>query len=60
MKKSNKNLITGTLGFVSLVSLVLACGEAETLAAQILWSAGWIAVAAIAGYFFEKVDGIEA
>lgn len=54
-----KSIIKYTLGMVTVISLFLACGEAETAFNQILWSGSWMLVCFISGkattkYFNEE------
>lgn len=49
-----KSIIKTICGVVAVISLVLVCGEAETMFRQILWSGSWMAVFAISAKGFEK------
>lgn len=49
-----KSIIKTICGVVAVISLVLVCGESETLFKQILWSGSWMAVFAISAKGVEK------
>jgi hypothetical protein len=51
MKKEIKKTI---YGLVVMVSIFLACGEAETMFNQILWSGSFLSIAALAARGFER------
>lgn len=48
-----KSVIKTICGMVAVASLVLVCGEAESMFNQILWSGSWLAAFAIAAKGFE-------
>lgn len=49
-----KEILKTICGVVAAISLVLACGEAESVFNQILWSGSWLSVFAISAKGFEK------
>ena len=49
-----KSVIKTICGVVAAISLVLVCGEAESVFNQILWSGSWLSVFAISAKGFEK------
>lgn len=50
-----RTFIKNALGFICVMSLLLACGEGETLQAQIIWSASWLSVCVISGKLMTKL-----
>ena len=42
-----KNIINGISGFVAIMSVFFACGEAATITSQLIWSGAWLALAGI-------------
>lgn len=48
-----KSVIKTICGMVAVASLVLFCGEAESMFNQILWSGSWLAVFSISSKGFE-------
>lgn len=55
-----KSIIKYTLGMVAIISLFLACGEADIRSTQMLWSGSWMLVCFISGKamtkYFDKED----
>ena len=49
-----KSVIKTICGMVAAISLIMVCGEAETIFNQILWSGSWLSVFAISAKGFEK------
>lgn len=48
------SIIRTILGMVSIFSLFLACGEADSAVGQILWSGSWLLVSGLSAKRFEK------
>lgn len=44
-----KSIIKTALGLAAITSLFMACGEAETMFNQILWSGSWMAICYLSG-----------
>ena len=44
-----KSIIATALGFIAIMSMFIACGEADTSFNQILWSGSWIMVSFVCG-----------
>lgn len=49
-----KSIVKTILGMASLISLFLACSEAESALGQALWSGSWLLVAGLSAKGFEK------
>ena len=49
-----KSIIRGIVGMATIMSLFLACAEADSATTQILWSGSWLLVCGISGKVFEK------
>ena len=54
-----KSIISTILAAIAVIALFLACGEAETMFNQVLWSGSWMLVCFISGkastkYFNEE------
>lgn len=47
-------IIRTIIGMVTIMSLFLACAEAEVAKSQLLWSGSWLLVCVISGKVFEK------
>lgn len=55
-----KSIIATILGFIAVISLFLACGEADTSFNQILWSGSWMLVCFVCGKGSSKlIEDIE-
>lgn len=50
-----KNFIKNALGFICLMSLFLACAEAETITARLAWSLSMLTVCAASGWGMTKL-----
>lgn len=50
-----KTIIKNALGFICLMSLFLACAEAETITAQLAWSLTMLAICAVSGWGVRKL-----
>lgn len=55
-----KSIIATILGFIAVMSLFLACGEADTSFNQIIWSGSWMLICLISGKASTKfIDDID-
>jgi hypothetical protein len=55
-----KSIIATILAAIAVIALFLACGEAETRGAQLLWSGSWMLVCFISGKASTKfIDDID-
>ena len=48
------SVIRAIVGMVTIISLFLACAEANSAVKQLLWSGSWLLVCGISGKVFEK------
>ena len=48
------SVIRAIVGMVTIISIFLACAEANSAANQLLWSGSWLLVCGISGKVFEK------
>lgn len=49
-----KEILKTICGVVAAISLVLACGEADTLFNQIIWSGAWLSAFVASAKGFER------
>lgn len=49
-----KSIIRAIVGMVTIMSLFLACAEADSATNQLLWSGSWLLVCGISGKVFGK------
>lgn len=50
-----KEIMKMILGIICLMSLFLACAEAETIEAQLIWSLSMLAICAVSGWGASKL-----